>query len=401
MQSDDTDLGMAFHKLVELRGHVAAAATPDPESIAELPSLLDWAQMLQTFDDTVLPDVSSVMHAAGFLHPRTLKEPPDSQHVEALSGSEKSHISRAMEGILQLTPAGTSNSALLKEFNSFRTRSVSLLARDGLLMRGLCASTSALSVWSALSAELPLLGEVSERMYGIPPSSAGMERTWSTFRFIHSDMRNSLGRERVDKLVVCNKQLSLDATATRSCRRKKASSEDGSVDSAEDASDEEEDAGPEPEAVEDAGTEPEADEGAESEADEDAGTEPEADEGPEPEADEDAGTEPEADEGPEAEAVEDEGPEAEADEDEGPEPEAVEEEETKPDEDADATEEEARDGSRRRKRGQERPSQDRPLKRRRVGEKPEARLQREQGKTNLLGKRKHVAPKRLYHSDDD
>jgi hypothetical protein len=51
LQSDDTDLGMAFHKLVELRGHVAAAATPDPESIAELPSLLDWAQMLQTFDD--------------------------------------------------------------------------------------------------------------------------------------------------------------------------------------------------------------------------------------------------------------------------------------------------------------------------------------------------------------
>lgn len=61
---------------------------------------------------------------------------------------------------------------------------------------------SAKSYWSIIGRrEFPALYEVAKPIVEMICSSATSERTWSTFKFIHSRLRNRLTNERVSKLV--------------------------------------------------------------------------------------------------------------------------------------------------------------------------------------------------------
>ena len=44
------------------------------------------------------------------------------------------------------------------------------------------------------------LAELALRLIGLVPSSAGVERVFSSMGFVHSDMRNRLGHDKVAKL---------------------------------------------------------------------------------------------------------------------------------------------------------------------------------------------------------
>ena len=52
-----------------------------------------------------------------------------------------------------------------------------------------------------LTGELSVkLGNVSEKILNLPPSSAGIERVFSSLGYVHSDVRNRLGQEKAAKL---------------------------------------------------------------------------------------------------------------------------------------------------------------------------------------------------------
>lgn len=61
---------------------------------------------------------------------------------------------------------------------------------------------SAKEYWSIIGRrEFPTLYEIAKPIVEMICSSATSERTWSTFKFIHSRLRNRLTNERVNKLV--------------------------------------------------------------------------------------------------------------------------------------------------------------------------------------------------------
>jgi hypothetical protein len=55
--------------------------------------------------------------------------------------------------------------------------------------------------WGPYSHDWPLLSELALKVFSMATSSAASERNFSTMGFIHSKLRNSLGRETVEKLV--------------------------------------------------------------------------------------------------------------------------------------------------------------------------------------------------------
>jgi hAT family C-terminal dimerisation region len=55
--------------------------------------------------------------------------------------------------------------------------------------------------WGSYSHDWPLLSELALKVFSMATSNAASERNFSTMGFIHSKLRNSLGRETVEKLV--------------------------------------------------------------------------------------------------------------------------------------------------------------------------------------------------------
>jgi hAT family C-terminal dimerisation region len=58
-----------------------------------------------------------------------------------------------------------------------------------------------LQYWLSDGSEWPLQQKLGIKLFSLATSSAASERNFSTFGFIHSKMRNSLGPEKVKKLV--------------------------------------------------------------------------------------------------------------------------------------------------------------------------------------------------------
>lgn len=84
------------------------------------------------------------------------------------------------------------------EMISFLEKMSTLSAKQ----EGIIHQMSARSYWSIFGRqEFPALYEVAKPIIEMICSSATSERTWSTFKFIHSRLRNRLTNERVNKLV--------------------------------------------------------------------------------------------------------------------------------------------------------------------------------------------------------
>ena len=47
------------------------------------------------------------------------------------------------------------------------------------------------------------LSELAQTLLNVVPSSAGLERIFSSMGFVHSDLRNRLAPEKVGKLAFC------------------------------------------------------------------------------------------------------------------------------------------------------------------------------------------------------
>ncbi|KAG5674167.1 hypothetical protein PVAND_004150 [Polypedilum vanderplanki] len=61
---------------------------------------------------------------------------------------------------------------------------------------------NAINYWKLIGFnEFPNLYKIASTTCGIPCSSAASERIWSTYRFIHSRLRNRLGNDKIEKLV--------------------------------------------------------------------------------------------------------------------------------------------------------------------------------------------------------
>ena len=54
------------------------------------------------------------------------------------------------------------------------------------------------------------IGKLVLKIYTLPPSSAGVERVFSTLGYVHSDIRNRLGQEKAAKLAFTLRALRTD-----------------------------------------------------------------------------------------------------------------------------------------------------------------------------------------------
>lgn len=68
--------------------------------------------------------------------------------------------------------------------------------------RATLVDIEAIEYWKLVgSVEFPNLFKVASNICSIPCSSAASERIWSTYRFIHSRLRNRLANEKIEKLI--------------------------------------------------------------------------------------------------------------------------------------------------------------------------------------------------------
>ena len=54
------------------------------------------------------------------------------------------------------------------------------------------------------------IGKLALKLYALPPSSAGIERVFSTLGYVHGDIRNRLGQEKAAKLAFTLRALRTD-----------------------------------------------------------------------------------------------------------------------------------------------------------------------------------------------
>jgi hAT family C-terminal dimerisation region len=74
-----------------------------------------------------------------------------------------------------------------------------------------------LQYWLSDGSEWPLLQKLAIKLFILATSSVASERNFSTFVFIHSKMRNSLGHEKVKKLVYIKTNYGAVADVVRPC----------------------------------------------------------------------------------------------------------------------------------------------------------------------------------------
>jgi hAT family C-terminal dimerisation region len=74
-----------------------------------------------------------------------------------------------------------------------------------------------LQYWLSDGSEWSLLQKLAIKLFSLATSSAASECNFSTFGFIHSKMRNSLGPEKVKKLVYIKTNYAAFADVVRPC----------------------------------------------------------------------------------------------------------------------------------------------------------------------------------------
>ena len=145
----------------------------------------EWLASAERYERS-LPDV---WFAANVLHPK--------YGGEKLTQSE---LQRAMNWIENnrpgekhdfLTFIGGGKSKFLEEFKNFESVKLSNFVQAQVLLGNIPAR----------------LGQLIEEFIAMAPSSAGLERLFSSMGYVHSDIRNRLDPERVRKLAFCMRLL--------------------------------------------------------------------------------------------------------------------------------------------------------------------------------------------------
>jgi hAT family C-terminal dimerisation region len=85
-----------------------------------------------------------------------------------------------------------------------------------------------LQYWLSDGSEWPLLQKLAIKLFSLATSSAASERNFSTFGFVHSNMRNSRGPEKVKKLVYIKTNYAAVADVVRPCESDDDSDSDSS-----------------------------------------------------------------------------------------------------------------------------------------------------------------------------
>ncbi|CAB4039334.1 hypothetical protein DYB30_009596, partial [Paramuricea clavata] len=90
---------------------------------------------------------------------------------------------------------------LAREYTAFRIEALRERRENTFRFRLIGQSKSVLQWWKADGTDWPLLQDLATHVFSMAASSAASERSFSTFGFIHTKLRNRLGPEKVKKLV--------------------------------------------------------------------------------------------------------------------------------------------------------------------------------------------------------
>lgn len=105
-------------------------------------------------------------------------------------------VSSARDLALKINPLNADEVEM--QMNDFITKVSTLPAK----LQETTFKLSARTYWSTIGRrDFPALSEIAKPIVEMICSSATAERTWSTFKFIHSRLRNRLTNGRVEKLV--------------------------------------------------------------------------------------------------------------------------------------------------------------------------------------------------------
>ena len=97
------------------------------------------------------------------------------------------------------------------EYTAWKIKALTERSNNTFRFKLLGENKSILQYWQSDGFYYPTLQKLAVKVFSLPASSAASERCFSTFGFVHSKLRNSLGREKVKKLVyvkINGKQLS-------------------------------------------------------------------------------------------------------------------------------------------------------------------------------------------------
>ena len=89
---------------------------------------------------------------------------------------------------------------LAQEYTAFRIEALRERQQKTFRFKLIGQSKSVLQWWKADGTDWPLLQDFATRVFSMAASSAASERSFSTFEFIHTKLRNHLGPEKVKKL---------------------------------------------------------------------------------------------------------------------------------------------------------------------------------------------------------
>jgi hypothetical protein len=101
-----------------------------------------------------------------------------------------------------------------KEYTEWKIKALKERTNNTFRFKLLGKSKTILQYWQSDGSFYPTLQKLAVKVFSMPASSAASERCFSTFGFVHSKLRNSLGPEKVKKLVyvkINGKQLSTQA----------------------------------------------------------------------------------------------------------------------------------------------------------------------------------------------
>jgi len=248
-----SDIGAAFAELALLRERIREFKRKAESESAALPTKVDWDGVISTFDSVVRPDIHPWMHAAYYLHPWRLKCPLTLDQETCFADTEASHYGHVMKTIQDLAPSSCTPAAILKEYTRYKDRDSPLLQEGSMLMLGITKHTPPLVLWDHLGEEFPILAAVARRLFTVPASSSGIERTWSQYRHIQSKSRSRLSTQKTDQLVFCFAQLNAWGPERKQKEeRDESTADDPETESSDSSASEESDTGESDEGEDDA-----------------------------------------------------------------------------------------------------------------------------------------------------
>jgi hypothetical protein len=101
---------------------------------------------------------------------------------------------------------------IFQEYNAFRAWALQQQSMNSFKYVRLCqGKTTMPQFWCSYLQDWPLFAHLALKVYSVASSSAASERKFSTMGFVHSKLRNCLGRDTVEK-VVCVKTNNLQFT---------------------------------------------------------------------------------------------------------------------------------------------------------------------------------------------